>query len=51
MNDNQATGGQAALGELWRVRNAAAVTLSLTEEQMRRAVQGAGMDDPLAGID
>jgi hypothetical protein len=51
MNDNQATGGQAALDELWRVRNAAAVTLSLTEEQMRRAVQGAGMDDLLALID
>lgn len=51
MNNSQATGGQAALGELWRVRNAAAVTLSLTEEQLRRAVQGAGMDDLLALID
>jgi hypothetical protein len=34
---------QADLGELWRVRNAAAVTLGLTEDQMRRAVQAASV--------
>src|SRR3954454_3987294 len=32
---------QAVLGELWRVRNAAAVTLGLTEDQMRASVQAA----------
>ena len=40
MSDNRST-----LGELWRVRNAAAVTLGLTEDQMRRAVQGASVEE------
>lgn len=47
MNDNQATTSRATLGELWRVRNAAAVTLSLTEDQMRRAVLGARVEELL----
>ena len=36
---------QATLDELWRVRNAAAVTLGLTEDQMRRAVRGASVEE------
>lgn len=39
------------LDELWRVRNAAAVTLGLTEDQMRRAAQGASVDDLVALIE
>jgi hypothetical protein len=34
----------AKLGDLWRVRNAAAQTLALTEEQMRRAIREASHD-------
>lgn len=36
---------EPSLGDLWRVRNAAAVTLGLTEDQMRRAVRAASLDD------
>jgi hypothetical protein len=46
MNDNQAT-----LDELWRVRNAAAVTLALTEDQMRRAIRGAEIAELVALIE
>lgn len=46
MNDNQST-----LGELWRIRNAAAATLALTEDQMRRAILGADIDDIVALIE
>lgn len=42
---------QATLAELWRVRNAAALTLSLTEDQMRRAVMGASIDDLVSLIE
>ncbi len=37
------------LAETWRVRNAAAATLLLTEDQMRRAVGAAGMEE-LVGL-
>jgi hypothetical protein len=33
------------LSELWRVRNAAAVTLGLTEDQMRHAIRDATVDE------
>ena len=36
---------EPSLGDLWRVRNAAAVTLGPTEDQMRRAVRAASLDD------
>lgn len=36
------------LNELWRVRNAAATTLALTEDQMRRAVSEASIEDLVA---
>jgi hypothetical protein len=39
------------LGDLWRLRNAAAQTLLLSEEQMRRAVEGASVDDLVALIE
>lgn len=39
------------LGDLWRVRNAAAQTLALSEEQMRRAVDAASLDELVALID
>jgi hypothetical protein len=42
MNDDQ------TLAECWRIRNAAAVTLALTEEQMRRAVQSASVEQLVA---
>jgi hypothetical protein len=42
MSDDQ------TLAEFWRVRNAAAVTLALTEEQMRRAVQAANVEQLVA---
>jgi hypothetical protein len=38
MSDDQ------TLAEFWRIRNAAAATLALTEEQMRRAVQAATVE-------
>ena len=39
------------LAEVWRVRNAAAVTLALTEDQMRRAVRGASVADLVAMLE
>jgi hypothetical protein len=42
MSDDQ------TLAEFWRIRNAAAVTLALTEEQMRRAVQAASVEQLIA---
>ncbi len=36
---------QPALQELWRVRNAAATTLGLAEDQMRRAVRAAEVEE------
>ncbi len=39
------------LDELWRVRNAAALTVGLTEDQMRRAVQMASVEDIVALIE
>jgi hypothetical protein len=41
----------ATLDELWRVRNAAAVTLGLTEDQMRRAVRSASVEQLTALIE
>ena len=38
------------LDELWRVRNAAAATLGLTEDQMERAVRAASVEDIVALI-
>lgn len=37
------------LAEVWRVRKAAAVTLGLSEDQMRRAVRAASVED-LVGL-
>ncbi len=39
------------LSEVWRVRNAAAVTLGLSEDQMRRAIRAASVDDIVALIE
>lgn len=39
------------LGDLWRVRNAAATTLGLAEDQMRRAVGAASVEDLVALIE
>jgi hypothetical protein len=39
------------LGELWTVRNAAAATLALSEEQMRRAVREAEVGQLVALIE
>lgn len=47
MNDNLLSN----LRDLWRVRNAAAETLALSEEQMRRAVRQASLDELVALID
>jgi len=41
----------ATLAEVWRVRNAAAATLFLAEEQARRAVQAASLDQLVALIE
>jgi len=41
----------ATLGEFWRVRNAAAATLALTEEQMCRATQAASIEQLVALIE
>lgn len=41
----------SALGDLWRLRNAAAVTLGLAEDQMRRAVAAASVEDLVALIE
>ena len=37
------------LGDIWRMRNAAAVTLGLAEDQTRRAIATASVDD-LVGL-
>jgi hypothetical protein len=37
------------LEDAWRLRNAAATTLALAEEQVRRSIETAGIDD-LAGL-
>ncbi|MGE0417980.1 MAG: hypothetical protein AB7O80_14350 [Acetobacteraceae bacterium] len=39
------------LGDVWRLRNAAAVTLGLAEDQMRRAIRAAGIEDLVALIE
>ena len=39
------------LGELWAVRNAAAMTLALSEEQMRRAVRAASIEALVALVE
>lgn len=39
------------LDDLWRIRNAAAQTLSLSEDQMRRAITQASLDDLVALIE
>jgi hypothetical protein len=36
---------KSELGDLWRLRNAAAATLSLSEDQMRRAVGDASVEE------
>lgn len=41
----------AGLVDLWRLRNASAVALSLTEEQMRRAVREASVEQLSAMLD
>jgi hypothetical protein len=41
----------APLNELWRVRNAAAATLALTEDQMQRAVRDASIEQLVALIE
>lgn len=42
---------EASLRDMWRVRNAAAVTLGLAEDQMRHAVRSAGVEDLVALIE
>jgi hypothetical protein len=42
---------EGRLGELWRVRNAAAMTLALSEEQMRRALREADVAQLVALIE
>ncbi|MFL5282979.1 MAG: hypothetical protein ACJ8AW_18800 [Rhodopila sp.] len=42
---------QPALQQLWRVRNAAAVTLGLTEDQMRQAVRAVGVGELVALVE
>ncbi len=41
----------SALDDIWRVRNAAATTLSLAEDQMRRAIRGASVAELTALIE
>lgn len=41
----------STLKEVWRLRNAAAVTLALTEDEMRRAVRSANADELAALIE
>lgn len=45
------TRAPSGLEGLWRTRNAAAQTLTLTEAQMRRAVQDASVDELVALIE
>jgi hypothetical protein len=42
---------RTTLDEFWRVRNAAAATLALTEEHMRRAVRTASTEELVALIE
>jgi len=42
---------ETSLGEVWRMRNAAAATLALSEEQMRRAVREASVDELVSLIE
>jgi hypothetical protein len=42
---------QGRLSEFWRVRNAAAATLALTEEQMRRAIREATVEQLISLIE
>lgn len=42
---------QERLSEFWRVRNAAAATLALTEEQMRRAIREATVEQLISLIE
>lgn len=39
------------LNEAWRLRNAAATTLALTEDRMRHAIRGASVEDLVALLD
>jgi hypothetical protein len=43
--------GRIELTPAWRLRNAAAATLALSEEQMRRAVSGASVEQLVALIE
>jgi hypothetical protein len=45
------TDGRSNLDEIWRTRNAAAETLALTEQQMRRAIRAADVDGLAALIE
>ena len=49
MTDDVTSDDAMTLGEVWRIRNAAAATLTLTEEQMRRAVRTASLEQ-LVGL-
>lgn len=42
---------RSRLSELWRIRNAAAATLTLSEEQMRQAVREATLDQLVALVE
>jgi len=42
---------EGRLGELWRIRNAASMTLALSEEQMRRALREADVAQLVALIE
>ena len=43
--------GRIELLQTWRLRNAAATALTLSEEQMRRAVSGASIEELVALIE
>lgn len=49
--DTRMSDDRAALDEFWRIRNAAAATLALGEEQMRRAVGEATIEQLVALIE
>ncbi len=42
---------QATLADLWRIRNAAATTLGLTEDHLHRAIRSASLDELIALIE
>lgn len=42
---------ETSLKQIWRVRNAAAETLALSEEQMRRALKAASIDELVAFVE